>query len=1585
LTDQDGYRLSPQQRRLWALSSGSPEAVECIAIIHRSIRADQLIAAIKRVAAEHEILRTNYKTTPGIKLPLQVIRPALDPEFDADCASGHTITLENARACLRDRPTRRWEPASEPPLRVEIVALEGSEHLIRLSTVPYCLDSQGLVKLLQISLSHCRGAAPIGDVVQYADYSEWINEFLKTDDPEAGRAYWRRTTDFAALPPRLPLAGEPSDSEPRRWASSGIEIGGPLASAIDQLAQGCSCSRNSVLIAACALLVARHLETARICIGLSCSGQGEEDLAGALGPFARLLPVPLDLAAADDFRALIRMTETRRAEAEGWHECLEWLDDVTSRPYSISFEELVPQGHIDIDGFHVLELSFSPERASLHLVTSADSARCAIVYDALCFSKGAADELARQVGAVISVMTKVPGGCPLSVPLWNDCGPTGVASASSPAACPAATVLDRLDLVVRARPEHPAVVRDDALLTYRDLDEYSRNLSAAMRSKGVGPGESVALVLDRVPGAIAAALAVLRTGAAYVPIAISNPPERIADLVGRSKARVVLTDAADVERLRGCQTEIIDINRIDIRQPLGADECESVPPDAIAYVIFTSGSTGEPKGVEVSHASLLASTEMRRTVYPGEVHRLLLLASLSFDSSIAAIFWTLLDGGTLHLCSEEVARETRQLAGLVARERITHVQALPSLYHMLLEEDGRLESLRAVTVAGEVCPLNLPRLHYERLPSTLLVNEYGPTESTVWSTAHVCAKDNASGPLPSRVPIGRPAGHVTIQIVDTELRRLPVGIPGEILIGGLGLARGYLGEPALTAERFIPDPWSDICGARIYRSGDRGFWRPDGEIEFLGRVDDQLKIRGFRVEPGEIESVLRGLCGIQDACVVAHSDAGLQRLVAFVVMSSGRSLDRSGTMRRLESRLPEFMWPAEIVALPKFPVNPNGKVDRAALRDMRTDSRHGELFEPPVTAEQRTLAEIWRQVLGLDRVGIHDNFFELGGDSIKILRVCSKAAKCGLNFTVRQMLEHPTIAVLEQVIVTLPPGTAREILPFELVPQKDLDSLPPDVLDAYPMTMLQLAMIYHSERAPHSGIYHDVLACRVRVKFDAEVFRRCLQDAVGRHPVLRTSFDIASFSEPLQLVRNSAVSLLQIIDLRNIGRIEQTGRLAAYLTKDRMTPFDWSRGPLLRVAVHLCSDSECHIAWTSHHAILDGWSASCFVSELIQSYLFGIGEIETVRDFESPPLFSEYVRLERATLSATEDREFWRNYLMPVSDRGIVWARSPSVRAADPDVRPPVRIPLERSLSAKLAKLASETATSLRAVLLTSHCYAVCRRAAPGPCLTGVFTHGRPEQDNADRTLGLFLQVLPLRIDVVGGTWRQLIRQIAGQELLVFPHRRYPLAAINRAVGCAELFDTAFNYVNFHILADARRMPGLQVLDVSATGNNEFAWTTVCRREPNGELVVELHLDPGRICESDCFGIADGIRTSLEAMALSPDGDHQLGGHAIAAEHSAGIWQAGEGRAPENDIERRLVELCQHVIDADPIDVDENFFALGGDSLAALRLLALISREYGRNLPVEAFLESPSLSGLARQIEASWSRSSSRHSFQQPK
>ncbi|HJX27269.1 MAG TPA: amino acid adenylation domain-containing protein, partial [Thermoanaerobaculia bacterium] len=875
-------------------------------------------------------------------------------------------------------------------------------------------------------------------------------------------------------------------------------------------------------------------------------------------------------------------------------------------------------------------------------------------------------------------------------------------------------------------------------LSYGELSRRSNQLARRLRDLGVGPESRVALCLDRSLDLVLGILGVLKAGGAYVPLDPGYPRERLAYMIEDSGARVVVGTAESIAALPDTPEAILlDVHR-EALEALPFGDLEPWGDGAsLAYVIYTSGSTGQPKGALVTHGNAVRLFEATRDWFGfGGRDVWTLFHSYSFDFSVWEIWGALLHGGRLVVVPYEVSRSPERFLDLLASEKVTVLNQTPSAFAELeridQERGGVATDLRLVIFGGEA--LDLPSLapwfarHGEERPR--LVNMYGITETTVHVTYRPLRTTDAHGER--RGGIGAPIPDLGLYVLDPWLRPAPVGVPGELVVGGAGLARGYLGRPELTAERFVPDPVSGRAGARLYRSGDLGRFLPDGDVEYLGRIDQQVKIRGFRIELGEIQAALEEHPVVRQAVVLPKEEpGGERRLLAFLAVRPGSEPSVGDLRAALARRLPDYMVPAGFIFVDDLPLTRNGKVDRKALLAMAVLGRDEEVaYAPPRNATQKTLVEVWQEVLGLDRIGIDDRFFSLGGDSILSIRVCALARQHGLSLALNQLFEHQTVRELAENL-----GEETDALvatePFALLSERDREVLPDGLEDAYPLAALQTGMLFHSGYTAESTLYHNVTSMRLETPFDGEALREAIGQLLARHPVLRTSFDASRFSEPLQLVHLRVATPLVVEDLRALPAEERDRRVAEAVEEERHRKLDETVAPLLRFHVHLLEDGVFQLTWTEHHAILDGWSVATLMAELFRLYR----ALRRGSPMPPPPpsaaTFRDFVALERRSLASDEDRAFWLRKL-DQAPRLRLPRRSGSRESEAPRMRL-FGLHLEADLVERLQRLAGGLGVPLKNVLLAAHYRVLGAATGQADLVSGLVVNGRPEVEGGDR------------------------------------------------------------------------------------------------------------------------------------------------------------------------------------------------------------------------------------------------------------
>ncbi|RKG94728.1 amino acid adenylation domain-containing protein, partial [Corallococcus sp. CA053C] len=1023
----------------------------------------------------------------------------------------------------------------------------------------------------------------------------------------------------------------------------------------------------------------------------------------------------------------------------------------------------------------------------------------------------------------------------------------------------------RFEARATERPDAVAVTFEQQSLGYAELDARANQLARYLARQGVVRGDLVGLYVERSLDMVVAVLAILKAGAAYVPIDTAYPAERARFMLEDSQARVLLTQSKLGSTLGEVAAHVVLLDEAAVH--IAAEE-RSRPDvassdDLLAYIIYTSGSTGRPKGVQVTHANVARLFDATWDDFRFDDSDVwTLFHSIAFDFSVWELWGALLYGGRLVVVPHRVSRSPEAFHALLREEHVTVLNQTPSAFRSLIQADLSAPagatplSLRHVVFGGEALPLGSLRPWFERHGDARprLVNMYGITETTVHVTyrpLHARDVEEAPGSV-----IGAPIVDLSLLLLDKHQQPVPVGVPGELYVGGAGVARGYLQRPELTRQRFLDDPFSSTPGARLYRSGDLARRLPDGDVEYLGRLDDQVKVRGFRIELGELENAIAQHPALREVVVVPREDAtGEKQLVAYSVAHPGAEAPTVGALRAfLRERLPEHMVPAAFVFLDAIPLTANGKVNRRALPDPeRLRPSLSEGYVAPSNELERLLCVVWCDALGLDQVGVDDNFFELGGDSIRSLRVVARAREQGLTLSVAEMFDHQTVRALAQAL-RRGGETPMHTEPFSLVSGADRAALPEGLSDAYPLSRLQAGFVFHAELRQGYEVY--LTSFHVRVRFAEEALRRALAQLARRHPMLRSSFDVSSFSEPLQLVYTNVEVPLTVADWRDRPEKAQRQDFKVWSQAERRVGFTWRTAPLIRLHVHRLTDDAFRL--TLSEPFLDGWSVASLWSELMRLY---VASLDGATPVEPPPAttYRDFVALERAALASEASRSFWARELGRLERAPLAHWPLPSGELPGQHLR--IIFPVAAEVFTGLKQIASETTLPLKSVLIAAHARVVALLTGRDQVVTGIIANGRPEVPGGDQVLGIFLNTLPLCMELAGGTWLDLARDAFEAERARLPHRRFPLAELQKSFGGGQpLFDTAFNFTQFHILDRLRELKGLEVLDMMATDQTYFAWTAYFNVNTAS---TELHI------ALDCNGLGADQVESIKAHYLS--------------------------------------------------------------------------------------------------------------------
>ncbi|OLZ43650.1 non-ribosomal peptide synthetase [Amycolatopsis keratiniphila] len=1476
--------LSFAQQRLWLLDQLRPGQDEYL--IPMAFRLDgeldesALAEALTAVVARHEVLRTRY-VLEG-REPVQVIdEPAPVTLRRNACAESQ---LQSVIAELTRTPV---DLRREHPIRADLIELGPARTVLLVCVHHIAFDgwSSGLLlrEISELYSAKVESRPPSLPEVrtQYCDYARWQRDRSRGSVGQGQLEYWR--TRLSGLDTLTLFTDRPHPAEWRSdGGSEGFVIPAAVADALRATGRDAGATAFVTLLAVVHAFLGRYSGQHDIAVGVPSASRPRADLADTIGYFGNMLVMRADLSADPSFRDLLDEVRATSVEAFANQDVpFDWLvtelrsnRDLSRNPlFQVSLtvaegdgeEDLAMTGltgaAVDVDWIAAkFDLSFAIT------VTGEGDWTGDIVYPTALFDRATVQRMAGHFVALVAAIAARP-----QVPV-SRLGFTTELDRWEPGEATSIPVAGGIhEEVARRAAEaggNTAVCCGTSRLSYRELDEQSNQLARHLRELGVGKGDLVGVRLPTEPRLIVALLAVLKAGAAYLPLDPEQPEDRVNFMIGDAAVRLVITEPRSRQGI-DARTLVLDATTRDLLGAYAKDAPDVVvDPDDLAYVMYTSGSTGLPKGVMVTHRNvmrLFGAIDLELATGPDDVWTA--FHSYAFDFSVWEIWGALTHGSRLVQVPFEVSRSPEDFLRLLAEEGVTVLSQTPSAFAGLtqaLEERGDYAGLvvRAVIFGGEALDPGLlgPWSRWSGTASPVMINMYGITETTVHTTFRVIEPAECrGGTVAGRSPIGRPLADMRLHVLDEAGRPAPIGVPGEIHVGGAGVARGYHGRAALTADRFLPDPFAVEPGARLYRSGDLGRLTAGGEVEYLGRADQQIKIRGHRIELGEIEAALSSHPAVAAAVVdVTWSGPGDGRVFGYVVASG--EFEPADVLRHAAARLPRYMMPAAVVGIPRIPLTVNGKLDRAALPEPRVDSQVA--YVAPRSAAETAAATIFAAVLEAPRVGAKDNFFTMGGDSIRAVRAVGMLRAQGFEVTVADLFRRQTV----EEIAGLASGfvEADELTPpFALITGEDRACLRDGVVDAYPLAEAQAGMVYEFLRDDDVHRYHNVTSYPVREKgtFSLDALRRAARIVTARHDVLRTSFDVENFTEPLQLVYGEPAVVIRCTDLSDIAEAEQSSRLWEVIAAERAELFDLEAAPLWRLHVVVSAPDRWQLCLVEFHPILDGWSHNSFVVELLRTY-------EKCRDGheieESGPdtvRFADAIALERASIGSSADRAFWAGRVTGEWERLTLpelW--SGPVGAAHYEVRVPLK-----GIDEGLRALARTAAVPYKTVVLAAYLRMLGIATGQDRFFAGLVTNGRPERLRGDDVRGMFLNIVPFAAPTVPDTWTRYVKDVFAEEIAVHPHRRYPMPKMRRDWGGdAPLVETAFNFLDFHVL-DEELVDVGELQDVSP---NEFAIAVSTEFD-----CVAITARPERVAPEYGELLGRLLNQVLTAMATTPLGD----------------------------------------------------------------------------------------------------------------
>ncbi len=1384
------YSLSPMQQGMLFHSLESPDSGVYVEQLTCVLRGELDVAAFEgaweHVFRRHAVLRTAF-VWRKLERAYQVVLRTVELPFRFEDWSGSEPAGRGQRfeEMLRADHARGFELSKAPLSRLTLVRLAEEEFRFIWTHHHLLLDGWSLPLLIEeVRTAYERlRAGEAGTLAPEQPYRAYI-EWLKGQDAAQAEAFWRRTLSGFRAPTLMARSHGGGGGAHGECAGS---LGEEVTARLQAFARQNQVTLNTVLQAAWALLVGAYSGEPDVVFGATVSGRPAE-LAGSermVGLFINTLPVRMRIEPEKTVSEWLQSIQAAQAEMRQFESSS--LVDVQSSSEvprgTPLFDSLVVFENYPVDaamrapgsGFQIAEVRAS-EKTNYPLTLVSGPGKqmgLRLLFDPARVSATAAERIVAQLAGVLEALPACEGALLGSLPLttphedgrirqeWNE----PVARTPVPSSIP-----ELFEAQAARRPDAPAVTFEGRSLSYGELNAQANRLARRLVACGVGPEKPVALYLERSAEIVAAVLGTLKAGAAYVPLDPVYPAARLEMILDDCQAGILVTTHALASALPRGRAKLLYLDDDSLASESAANLGVRIEPENAAYVIYTSGSTGKPKGVVVTHANvtrLMAATNEWYGFTENDVWTL--FHSYAFDFSVWELWGALLYGGRLVVVPYLASRAPQEFYRLLVSESVTVLNQTPSAFMQLIQAEEACGvdpglKLRLVIFGGEALDIGALRPWFERHPEVpRLVNMYGITETTVHCTYRPLSPADVDGVPGSMIGVRIP--DLRIYIVDALGRLAPIGVPGEIWVGGDGVARGYLHRPDLTADGFVPDPFSGEPGARLYRSGDCARYLDNGDIEYIGRLDFQVKLRGFRIELGEIEAVLRER--VAQAVVVLRGE----RLVAYVVGET------AGLREHLAGRLPDYMVPAAFVQLEQLPLTPNGKVDRRALPAAEENALALGSYSGPRTPAEEMLVEIWQQVLRAKRVGIHDNFFELGGHSLLATQLLARVETVfGVEVGVRALFEHPTVAGLAAVIegargIQAPPITRAEHPPSGL-----------------PLSFAQQRLWFLDQLEPNSPFYNNPVAVRLKGQLDIARLEEALNALIQRHEALRTRF-VAVDGKPVAVVD---AELRLKLAVEPAVDVEQQARAEA------LEPFDLAAGPLIRARLLRVNAAE-HIALvTLHHIISDGWSTGVLVRELSALYA----------GRELAPLgiqYGDFAAWQRAWLSGEvleAQLDYWREQLQ---------GAPPVLELATDRARPAVqsfrgshyRFQIPAEVAGELAELSRREGVTLFMVLLAAYQVLLSRYAGGQEDVVVGTPIANRQRTEVEALIGFFVNTLVLRTKLAGEpSVRELLGRVRETCLGAYAHQDLPFETLvetlqpERKLSHAPLFQTMLVWAN---------------------------------------------------------------------------------------------------------------------------------------------------------------------------------------------
>ncbi len=1484
---QDIYPLSPMQQGMLFHSIYAPETEvyteQLSCELHGFLDTNAFYEAWKKVVSRHDTLRTAF-VWENLDEPLQVVHKSVEIPYEIqDWTDKSSSERSDAFSKLCEAERKRGLELTEAPL-IRLILIKRSEdswyfiwnyhHLL--------IDGWGMPLILKEVFVYYESTLKNQTVSMplprpYKDYIAWLQE----QDLDKAKVFWsERLKGFTEPTPLTVEKRHPGNQN--GYAKERYIFPQKITEGLNALTKEYKITLNTIVQGAWAFLLSRYSRMDHVVFGATVSGRPPEipGVETILGLFINTLPVHIRLSGEQTVlewlqEIQIQQAETREYEYTPLVEIQKWSAVPNDQPLfkSIIVFENYPVGEALSDQ-QESSLSISGlrsfERTNFPLtVVAAPGASLAIdiAYETDTFEHDTIQQIFKHLENIFHSFIDQPREKLANIALLTPAEKQTILTDWNTRTLdiPQDTMLSAVfeEQVLRT-PEHTAIRYENQEFSFAELNSEANKLAHFLIQLGIGPESIIGILLDRSINMVIAALAVLKAGGAYVPIDPEYPLDRINYMIQDSDLSLLITHSKLSDRYEEGSFSVVDLDSDRHRIDLSDDTNPKVKvfPEDIAYIIYTSGSTGRPKGVLLhQQGAVNFFMNMIRDFHLEPGKSVLQLASFSFDAATADIFATLLSGSTLQLVKKETLLSTNELIQLCNEKKVTTAMIPPSLLSILPED--AINSFETIVSVGDACTLELANRWNKKCR---FMNGYGPTEGTigaVWGVVEDKAYDSLTA------PIGKPLANVKIYIIDSYLHPVPIGVPGEIHISGPGVARGYLNRPDLTAEKFIPDPFSTTAGARMYKTGDLARWLPDGQIEFIGRVDFQVKIRGFRIELGEIEAELSKQSSVKDVVVIARGEkAGEKMVVAYLIPQDGETPVPDDLRTALKERLPEYMVPAAFVVLDAFPLTPNGKVNRKALPAPDAADLSGSEFVAARTPEEELLASIWADVLSLEEVSVESSFFDLGGHSLLATQVISRIQDAfDVELHLRDLFETPTIARIAEKIDQIKKGEAGIAAP---------PIEPVDRNQDLPLSFAQQRLWFLDQLQPNSTAYNIPSALKLLGTLNVQALEASIQEIIARHESFRTTFDDDN-GKPKQIIHTDSDFELDVIDLSVLSKDDRENELNRLAQKEAQVVFNLSTGPLFRAVLVKLQDEEHAILFNMHHIISDGWSIGVLIREMVQLYAaFSEGKPSPLPDLEIQYPDFAYWQQHWLQGDVLENQiRYWKEQLSgapPLLELPTDRPR-PAVQTAN---GASARIEINEDLTGDLKQLSREEGVTVFMTLLAAFHTLLHRYSGQNEVLIGSPIANRTNS-KVEKLIGFFVNTLIFKGDLSDNPeFVELLTQIRETALGAYAHQDTPFEKLveelqpERDMSHSPLFQVAFAFQNIpadqSITIDTLTMQPIQNEGITAKYD-----LTLTMTETGNSIIGSMEYNTDLFNRSTIERMLGHFKTILEQVTDDPE------------------------------------------------------------------------------------------------------------------